>query len=215
MPEAVRRLGRGAYGVILICVTSGCIGDVGEGRVKAEVKEVGAEEVATPAAGTQLPVDVARSKLGVLGAKVTATHPITFHQWSGHVTLEGDEVRGVSFEVDVASLESDSARLDKHLRAEDFLHVEAYPKATFTSASVMAGAGAEGMTHTVSGDLTIRGKTKRVSFPARLTVAADAITAETEFTFDRKDFDVRYAGRADDLVQDNVVMKVSFLAPRS
>ena len=70
-------------------------------------------------------------------------------------------------------------------------------------------------THTVTGDLVIHGMTKRVTFPATITVGADTVTAKTEFVVDRRDFGVIYAGKADDLVQDNVVLQVDLVAPKS
>jgi len=53
-----------------------------------------------------------------------------------------------------------------------------------------------------------------VSFPATVTVAADSVTAQTEFVVNRKDFGIVYPGMPDDLIQDNVLMKISFVAKR-
>lgn len=203
-----------AAGLALL-VAAGCVGDVGEGKVKADVQDVPTEAAPRAGAeGTELAIDASKSKLSALGAKITAKHPIVFHRWSGSVHVDGDTVNAVAFEVDVASLESDNKRLDAHLMKEDFLHTEVYPKATFASTAVVAGSDADGATHTVTGDLTIRGATKRVTFPAKITVGADAVAAEAEFTIDRQDFKVTYPGSKDDLVQDNVVMTIAFVAPR-
>lgn len=203
--------------LIVAALLAGCVGDVGEGKVKADVQDVPAEQAAegAKAEATRLAIDPARSSLEALGAKITATHPIVFHTWSGNVALEGEQVQAVEFEVDVASLKSDSEKLDGHLVKEDFFFVAQYPKATFTSASVTPGSAVEGMTHTVAGDLTIRGKTKRVTFPAKITVGADTVAAETEFTVDRQDFEITYPGKPDDLVQDTVVLKIAMVAPRA
>ena len=46
-------------------------------------------------------------------------------------------------------------------------------------------------------------------------MAADKVSAKTEFVINRQDFGVTYPGRADDLVQDNVAMQIEFVAPRS
>ena len=113
-----------------------------------------------------------------------------------------------------AGLQGEVAKLTAHLKAEDFLWAEKYPHATFQSTEVKAG-GTDGFSHTVTGDLMIRGKTLRVSFPANITVSPTEVGANTEFVVDRKNFDVVYPGKADDLVQDNVVLKVNFVAPRA
>lgn len=205
--------------LIVAAFLAGCVGDVGEGKVKAEVQDVPVAEQAKGAeaapATAQLDVDRAQSKIEALGAKITAKHPIVFHEWSGKAAMNGDALAAVEFEVQMASLESDDPRLTGHLKNEDFFHVEQFPTATFKSASIEAKAGENGATHVVTGDLTIRGNTKRVTFPAKVAVAADKVTASTEFTIDRKDFGVVYPGKPDDLVQDNVVLTIQLVAPRS
>lgn len=203
-----------------------CAPDLSKDRPVAETKPVeqpapveapapAAAELAAPAltAPKVLAVDAGKSKLGALGAKITATHPVDFHKFAGQVGIDGENVTGVSFAADIATLESDHPKLTAHLKGEDFLWAEKYPQATFVSKSVTAG-GSDGHTHTVTGELTIRGKTASVTFPATINVTPAEVTAKTEFVINRKDFDVVYPGKPDDLVQDNVVLKVDFTAPR-
>lgn len=199
-----------------------CVEDVGKDKVAATVEEVPTEakaetpkaEVAKPA-GKALMVDGARSSIRALGAKVTATHPIDFKDFTGTVTVDGETVTAVEFAVTMATLESDHPKLTKHLRDEDFFAVERFPKATFASTGIKAGAEGDGFTHTVSGDLTLRGQTKRITFPAKLEVGSAEVSASTEFVLNRKDFGIEYPGRPDDLIQDNVRMTIAFVAPRS
>lgn len=165
-------------------------------------------------AATVIPVAKDKSKLHALGAKITATHPVDFHEFAGRVGLDGEKVSGVAFAATVASLESDHPKLTTHLKGEDFLWAEKHPHATFVSTEIAEG-GAEGHTHTVTGDLTIRGVTKRVTFPATIAASAAEVTAKTEFVINRQDFGITYPGKADDLVQDNVILKIEFVAPRA
>ncbi|MFT4628403.1 MAG: polyisoprenoid-binding protein YceI [Myxococcota bacterium] len=197
-----------------LLLTSGCIEDVGKDKVEAVVEEVAPEPApAKPPPGQTrtLKVDATKSKLQALGAKVTATHPIVFKSFSGDVTLKGDDVVGISFTTKTADLEADHPKLTKHLLEEDFLFVSAHPEATFVSTGVKAGSAEPGMTHTVQGTLTIRGQSKKITFPAKVEVSGDAVKASTEFVINRQDFGVTYPGRADDLVQDNVVLTISFV----
>lgn len=215
-----------------------CTTDVGEDKPKAEIVEVDeAGDAAADAAGDaaadagdaaaepagafvvpSLPgqtyaITTDKSTLDALGAKITAKHPIKFHKFDGAIAMNGDEVSGVAFVADMASIESDAEKLTEHLKTEDFFDVAKHPVATFASTEVKPGA--EGGTHTVTGDLTIRGKTHRVTFPATLEVTPEQVSAKTEFVIDRQDFGVTYPGKPDDLVQDNVVLTVSFVAPRT
>lgn len=208
----------------VLSLALGCAPDLSE---KAPVAEVQAPPAAAPApaaapTGDPVPalasaevrdVDLTRSKVHALGAKISATHPIVFHEFGGRVGLDGEQVTGVAFAAKIDSLESDIPKLTKHLKAEDFLWAAKFPYATFASTEVKPG-GADGATHTVTGDLSMRGVTKRLTFPAKISASAGEVTGEAEFVIDRKDFGVVYPGRADDLVQDNVILTISFVAPR-
>ena len=208
---------RAMLSAIVLSALVACVDDVGEGKSAATVEEVPATEQATAAAVPamqRLAVDPAQSKLGLVGAKVTATHPIHFNRYEGEVGLDGEgQVAFVTFTADVASIEADHPKLTKHLKDQDFLWVAEHPTATFESVSVAEGSDEAGFSHTVRGDLTIRGQTKRVTFPANIRVAEGTVRADTEFVIDRQDFGVTYPGRPDDLVQDNVLMQIEFVAP--
>ena len=195
---------------------SACAADVGEGRVAATTTD--AVEITEPApvadTAKTLTVDVSASKLGLIGAKVTAQHPIHFNEFSGEIVLNGTDVTSIHFVAQTASVEADDERLTGHLKDEDFLAVEQFPTSDFTSSSIVAGSTeGDAWTHTVTGNLTIRGTTKQVVFPAAIEVSETAVVAKTEFVINRQDFGVTYPGRADNLVQDNVAMQIEFTAP--
>lgn len=84
-----------------------------------------------------------------------------FNDFDGQFTYDADtpEDSSVDVTVDTASVDSNHSERDKHLRSEDFLHVEEYPEATFESTSVEVH---DDETATVTGDLTLRGVTKEI-----------------------------------------------------
>ncbi len=86
-----------------------------------------------------------------------------FASVSGTVTLdeENPTLSGGTFTVDVASLNTGVEQRDGHLRSADFFDAEQYPTATFTTTKVEAKGGDD---YAVTGDLTIRGTTKPVTF---------------------------------------------------
>jgi polyisoprenoid-binding protein YceI len=193
---------------------TGCVADVGKDHVAAKVEEAPAVAPAAPAAGGKvLQVDRSRASLHALGAKVTAQEPIDFPDFTGSVTLDGDVPTAVAFDATLGTLVARVDRLTEHLKTEDFFYVEKYPHATFASTAITPGG--TGGTHTVTGDLTIRGQTKRVTFPATFTLTPAEVSANAEFVINRQDFGITYPGKADDLVQDNVVLTVKFVAPRT
>lgn len=76
----------------------------------------------------------------------------------------------VNVEIDVASINSNHAERDKHLRSADFLDAAKFPKATFVSKSVSPKGDGKA---TIAGDLTLRGVTKPVIIEAQFIGGGD------------------------------------------
>ncbi len=190
---------------ILIALASlGCATDLREGRAVAVV--IPDAEAAEPAPGDALTIDPTKSKVQALGAKITGTHDVWFPSFAGELTLDGDTPTGIQVTVNMGALQSDHDMLTGHLKAPDFFDTATFPKASFASTSIAAGA--EGGTHTVTGDLTIRGVTQRVSFPATIELGGGAMKATTEFVIDRQAYGIAYPGKPDDLIKDEVALTI-------
>lgn len=88
-----------------------------------------------------------------------------FDRFSGTFSYDekAPEASKVSVKIDTASVNSNHAERDKHLRNEDFLDVAKHPKATFVSKSVTPDGDGKAK---VVGDLTLRGVTKEVTIDA-------------------------------------------------
>lgn len=69
----------------------------------------------------------------------------------------------IDFTVDVASINTDNTMRDEHLKSDDFFNAKDFPKMTFKSTSIKKLAGNK---LEITGDLTIRNTTKKVSFSA-------------------------------------------------
>ena len=169
-----------------------------------------------PAAGDSLPIDTAASTIGFVGSKAVGKHEGKFTKFSGAVTLAGGKAEGgkVNVEIDLDSVKSDDEKLDTHLKAPDFFDVAKFPKATFTSTEIKAG-GEKGATHTVTGEFELRGSKKTISFPATITAGAEETTATAEFSINRKDFGIVYAGMKDNLIRDEVLIKLALKARKA
>lgn len=85
-----------------------------------------------------------------------------FNDFDGRFTFdEKDPSKNkVSIELNTASVDSNHARRDKHLRSADFLDVEKYPKASFVSTAYKATGE---KTADLTGDLTLHGVTKPIT----------------------------------------------------
>jgi polyisoprenoid-binding protein YceI len=165
---------------------------------------------AEPTAGA-LAINPSNSKIEFVGAKVTASHPGGFTDFSGALEL-GDPIEqsAISVTIQTASLYADKEKLTKHLKSPDFFDVERFPTATFRS----TGIKKEGDGHVISGDLTLHGVTRQISFPATVSASEAEVRANAEFSIDRQDFAIAYPGMPDDLIRDLVVIKLSLALPR-
>jgi polyisoprenoid-binding protein YceI len=177
--------------------------------VESAVEQPPAETVAAEA--RTLTFSSEGSKLDWVGSKVTGSHDGGFEAFSGKVEVSGDEVSGIDVEIDLSSVWSDSDRLTGHLKSVDFFDVENNPEARFVSTKVEQEA-ADGYTHRVTGNLTFHGVTKSVSFPALIEVGQSGLKARSEFSLDRKVFGVNYPGMPDDLIKDEVLVKLDIKA---
>ena len=157
----------------------------------------------------------AGSKVEFVGAKVTGKHSGGFGAFTGTVTVvdEKAEKSAVTVEIDTASLTSDSEKLTGHLKAPDFFDVEKFPKARFTSSGIKAG-GEGGATHTITGNLELHGVTKSITFPATIRVTGDGTEVDADFAINRKDFGIVFEGMKDDLIKDNVGIKLTIRAKK-
>lgn len=167
--------------------------------------------VTPPAPGAaELTLDRASSKLEILASKLTGSHDGSFRQFSGTAKLAGDLVQAVNFDVDTASLQTDTEKLTVHMKTKDFLDVEKFPKASFKSTSVVAKpAGSD--THEITGELTLHGVTQEIKFPASIALTPDSVTGRAEVAINRQKFGIVYPGMPDDLIKDVVLLKPTFV----
>jgi polyisoprenoid-binding protein YceI len=197
-----------------------CAKDPTEGKTEAKVAAPVAVAEKAPAAASAEELVVAKesSKIGFIGAKVTAEHVGEFKEFDGKISLADGKLEGgrVEFTVKPESVIVDGGlpKLEGHLKSPDFFDVAQFPTAKFVSTEIKPGSTVAGMTHTVTGNLEMRGTTKSVTFPARVEVAAGAVKAASEFGINRKDFGIQYPGMPDDLIKENVLLKIELTAPR-
>ena len=167
-----------------------------------------AAQVASPAAaqGQKYLITPQNSKIEFIGSQITGKHNGSFGDFAGHIAYAGSpENSQVNITIKADSITADAPDLTKHLKTPDFFDVAKYPEATFVSTAIKPG-GENGATHTVTGNLTMHGVTKSITFPATINVTPDAATVESSFSINRKDFGITYAGPADNLIRNDVVL---------
>lgn len=152
------------------------------------------------------------SKIEFVGSKVTGSHHGAFEKFSGAIDYIGETEKSVvTIAIDMSSVMTDTPAVTKHLKTADFFDVAKYPQAIFNSTGIKAG-GEKGATHTVSGNLMLHGVTKSVTFPATIAASPGVITVESSFAINRKDFGISFAGAADNLIRDEVLLTLRITA---
>ena len=140
------------------------------------------------------------------GSKKDGKHEGGFKTVTGTYVVEGtDPTTGkISVEIDCESMYSDNEKLTAHLKSPDFFEVKEYPRAKFVSTKITRGDKG----YTVTGDLTLRGMTKPVTFPADITVTEGGVAMTSKFTIDRNVWGITYGkGKIDDAVLLSVTVK--------
>ena len=143
------------------------------------------------------------TKIEWTGTKSDGKHDGGFKQLKGTATLSDGSNLKFEVEIDCGSLFSDDPKLTQHLKSPDLFSVKDHPKAKFKSTKIEKTAdGVE-----VTGDLTLLGKTKKVTFPAEIKTG-DALVIKADFKINRQDFGMSYGtGKINDEVEIRVNLK--------
>lgn len=178
----------------------------------AEVSE--AVELEEPAIQlTSVDVIPDESRIDWAAAKVTRQHDGGFGTFDGSVSFDGDSPHKIEFTIDTTSIWSDTERLTGHLKTPDFFDVENFPVARFESTSITPTDPDGSGNYEITGNLEMRGKTNSVTFPAIVDLSGDTIRATSEFTIDRQLWGVSYKGSPDNLIRDDVLIKLDLRFP--
>jgi polyisoprenoid-binding protein YceI len=149
------------------------------------------------------------TKIEFTGTKRGGKHDGGFKKVAGTASVAGgDPTKAkIEVEIDMASTWSDDEKLTKHLLSPDFFAVKTHPKAKFVSTKVeKANAG-----FSVTGDLTLNGKTKSVTFPAQIKASPDGLNLSAEFLINRHDWGITY-GKG--MIYDDVALRVKLDAKK-
>ena len=108
-------------------------------------------------------IDAMHSEVGFkVKHLVISTVSGKFKSFEGTVVAEKDDFSDakITFSADVNSIDTGVEQRDAHLKGADFFEAETYPKLTFVSTSIEK----DGDDYKLTGDLTLKGVTKSVTF---------------------------------------------------
>ena len=107
-----------------------------------------------------------------------------FGELSGVIRVNGSTVTEISLTVPADSLWSEDEELLARLQGGEFLAVKEHSTIVFRSTEVVRDEDG----FTITGDLTLRGVTQTIRFPASIDVANRGLSLKTRFTVDRTKF---------------------------
>ncbi len=147
------------------------------------------------------------------GTKVIAgSHNGTIKISSGEVSVVNGMLEAGTFTIDMNSIdvldideENGKSKLEAHLKGtvegkeNDFFNVNEFPEAKFEITAVEENK--------ISGNLTLKGETKNISFPAKVEVSDDHVTITSEaFMIDRTQWNVSFNNESlTDVAKENVI----------
>jgi polyisoprenoid-binding protein YceI len=164
-------------------------------------------------------VNTEKSQVFWTGKKVTGEHTGTLSIKGGQVNVENGIPVSASFDLDFTTIactditdEGTNAKFVGHLKSDDFFAAEKFPVGKFEAVSFtpIAGAKDREANYTIKGNLTIKGITNEIEFPAFISTKGDALVANGKATFDRSKFDIRFGsssffeGLGDKAIYDDV-----------
>ena len=141
-----------------------------------------------------------------------------FNTMAGDVTFDKDAVEksAVAITIDAASIDTNHAKRDEHLRSPDFFNTKEFPKLTFKSTKIEKTGDKTGKLH---GDLTMLGVTKPVVLD--VTFNKDGVSPASKLetagfsargTLKRTDFGMKYGAPA---VGDDIQLLIEVEAVKS
>jgi polyisoprenoid-binding protein YceI len=185
--------------------------------------------IATAEEGTKATtykVDASKSELKWNGKKVTGEHYGTINLKEGSFTLDGTRLTGGSFVADMNSIvvqdltdKEFNGKLVGHLKSEDFFATEKFPTATFV---VTKATPKSNGTYDVTGNLTLKGITKPVTFPVTVTPTKEGASVKGTMVVDRAQYDMKFRSKSffdaatlgDKMVYDDFTIEVNLVAKK-
>ena len=170
-------------------------------------------------------VDATKSTITWEGKKFAGAHSGTVNLASGSLSFKGKNLAQGGFVINMTSIKvtdikdaKQNGNLEGHLKADDFFGTAKHPEANFAIKKV-EGNGAN---LNITGDLTLKGITKSVTFPATLTWNAEkTVTATAEkIVVDRTKFGVEYKSKSvfsnigDNFIYDDFTLAVKLVAKK-
>ncbi|MCI9845044.1 YceI family protein [Flavobacterium pectinovorum] len=180
------------------------------GPVKEENKSNASAKSLSPAIGNEkYTIDTKGSFVVWKGSNLIGSNSHTGYVYvsKGELIIENDQLMGGTAQVDMNTIEDEKHEKDnglvEHLKDPDFFDVKKIP---FSTIVLNKAVSINGESKEVSGNLTIKGITQPVTFPAKIEVKDGIVKINGRLVIDRTKWNVRYkSGKFYDLLADQTI----------
>jgi len=169
---------------------------------------------ASVAQAQKIEIRTAESSVNWTGKKLTGEHTGTLSFVKGEMVLSKKKLTGGFFEMDMNSIictdiqdKKSNVWLIDHLKSDDFFSVRSNPVSRLQITKVQQLQGDE---YRITGNLTIKGITQAITFPATVIVTGGIVTAKAQLTFDRSKYNIKFGSNSffenlgDEMIYDNI-----------
>jgi polyisoprenoid-binding protein YceI len=166
-------------------------------------------------------IDTEESVVAWTGSSVKGKHEGYAYISKGELMIENGQLIGGTVEMDMNKIEGPGHgrgnNLINHLKGPDFFDVKKFPFSTIVITKV---AAINGENKTVTGNLTIKGITHPVTFPAKIEVKGGIVKANGKLVIDRTDWGISYnSGKfydnlADKTISDSIEFNINIVAKK-
>jgi len=158
-------------------------------------------------------------------------HHGTVQLEKGQLVVQDGAITSGEFVIDMTTIDNidlkekpeKHQKLVGHLKSDDFFHVAEHPTASFEMTSAEPAKG-DGYNYEIIGNLTIKGQTHAISFPAHVEFMEKGLKAMAELTIDRSKWNVKFGSQKlnpglvdeakDMVIADEIQITLEVVAPR-
>lgn len=166
-------------------------------------------------------VNTQKSNVEWTGKKIVGQHNGTIKLKEGTITTKNNLLAGGTFVIDMTTIactditdENYNKELVQHLNNEDFFNVKEFPTAILKITKVLKIKN-KSNSYNLSADLTVKGITKSITFPATFKKTGNVFEGNASITIDRTLWDIKYGsanffeGLGDKAIKNDIELKVS------
>ncbi|MGV3540258.1 MAG: YceI family protein [Rufibacter sp.] len=215
---------------ICVALLSGLVIAACNEAPKGDKATITDEQQAASASGQTFMVDTAASSIKFTGHGVGKNHPGRFKLSSGTVAVANNQITGGNFAINIKSLDLEEegemfdTKLRPHLLSGDFFDADKFGSATFEITKVepyKANSSdtslVEGANFSISGNLTLKGETKNITFPAKVELDENTLSGKANFDIDRRQWQMNYGNDktlGDKFISETVNIELDLQAKR-